>query len=287
MNFAIHSSVRAILVAGALAGSSPALSQGAGCPREQVQDIADRYVKAQQTGSIFALPIGEWVDYRENMVMNSTATGVIGTPMDFAWTLKLLDTASCRVFVEGVILDPKPYVLASAVNNGFFGVGSLNTVVSQPGDWLFDASHTYEYARREDWSDIPEGQRQSRAELISVADKYLDKFSDKSIMVPWGEKCSRLEGGAYTGDTCDVGIPEGVEMADRDYIVDPVKGAVAVMLRMGGKDGLADAHTFRIENGKIRYVHTVTNCGGKENCGFEPFAEMLKKNPGMQPPYAD
>jgi hypothetical protein len=28
---------------------------------------------------------------------------------------------------------------------------------------------------------------------------------------------------------------------------------------------------FRIEDGKIRYIHTVTNCGDQVNCGFPPF----------------
>lgn len=25
----------------------------------------------------------------------------------------------------------------------------------------------------------------------------------------------------------------------------------------------ADSHEFRLENGKLRYVHTITECGGK------------------------
>ena len=52
-----------------------------------------------------------------------------------------------------------------------------------------------------------------------------------------------------------------------------------------GDNALPDSHTFRVENGKIRYIHTVTACE-TENCGFRPFAEMLAENPDMQPPYA-
>ena len=108
--------------------SAPALAQAA-CDRPTLQDIADRYVKAQADGSMFALPVGEWVDYRENLVMSSSATGVLGTPREFAWTSKLLDPAQCKVFVEGVILAPEPYVLATVVNNGFFGVNQISTVI--------------------------------------------------------------------------------------------------------------------------------------------------------------
>ena len=165
-------------------------------------------------------------------------------------------------------------VLASVLTNGFFGVSPISNIVTDAGDWLFDAKATYEHAKAEDWSPIPEGQRMSRAQLIAAADAYLDKFSDKSVEVPWGQPCARLEGGMYIGgnrpdDSCDVGVPEGVAMAERQYVVDEVLGAVNVQLRMG-QNRRPDSHTFRIENGKIRFIHTVTNCGDQPNCGFPP-----------------
>jgi hypothetical protein len=286
-NFGVaRTTVAALAAAGAVAMASPAAAQG--CTRDTLQEIADGYTKAQAEGSVFNLPIGEWLDYRENMEMDSSATGVISQPMEFAWKLELLDTGNCRVFVEAVVLEPKPYVLATQINFGFFGVGSMNAIVTDEGDWLFDAAKTYEYARTEDWGTIPEGQRNTREELVAAADAYLDLFNDKSVEVPWGTPCARLEGGIYTGrgtpeDSCNVGVPEGVELVEREYIVDETKGAVAVMLRFGGPDGLPDAHTFRVEDGKIRYIHTVTNCGDEVNCGFPPLEEMLKENPDMQP----
>ena len=111
-----------------MAGWTPALAQAA-CDRATLQDIADRYVSAQAKGSLFELPVGEWVDYRENLTMSSSATGVLSQPMEFAWTVQLLDTAQCQVFVNGAITEPKEYVLASVVNNGFFGVNQVSTVI--------------------------------------------------------------------------------------------------------------------------------------------------------------
>lgn len=283
---AAKAAIATMAAAGAIVAASPAAAQG--CTRDTLQGIADSYAKAQAEGSVFNLPIGEWLDYRENMKMSSSASGIISQPMEFAWKLELLDTGSCRVFVEGVVLEPKPYVLATQINFGYFGVGQMNTVVTDEGDWLFDAAKTYEYARRENWDTIPEDRRNTREELLAAANAYLDLFKDKSVQVPWGTPCARLEGGTYTGkgtseDTCNVGVPEGVDLAEREYIVDETKGAVAVMLRFGGPNGRPDAHVFRIEDGKIRYVHTVTNCGEEVNCGFPPLAEMLKQNPEMQP----
>ena len=127
----------------------------------------------------------------------------------------------------------------------------------------------------------------SEFDAYPEADAYLDLFMDKTAQVPWGTPCARLEGGVYTGrgeptDSCNVGVPENVPMVEREYVIDEAKGAVSVFLKMG-ENKLPDSHTFRVENGRIRYVHTVTNCGEQDNCGFPPFEEMLKDNPGMQP----
>src|SRR5262245_32716737 len=97
----------------ALSLAAPAMTQQGQCSRATLEDIADKYVKAQHDGSVFALPVGEWVDYRENYAIVSSLTGVIGQPSDFAWHVALVDTGNCRVFVEGVILKPKPYVIGT------------------------------------------------------------------------------------------------------------------------------------------------------------------------------
>lgn len=272
----------------ALAITSPAQAQGA-CDRELLQGISDDWVSAIEQGSMMTMQLGEWVEYNENFERGSLG-GFLSPAREVNWHMALLDTITCQVYVEAVMLDEeRPIVTATQISNGFFGVGPFDNIVTDEGDWLFDAEATYEYARREDWSEIPEAERASRDELIAVADTYLDLFNDPSVEVPWGEPCARLEGGVYTGrgeptDTCNIGVPEGVELVNRRYIVDTAKGAVNVFLEFGG-NALPDSHTFRVENGQIRYVHTVTACK-TENCGFRPFAEMLAENPDMQPPYA-
>ncbi len=268
--------------------SMPAQAQGA-CDREMLQGIADDWVSAIEQGTMMTMDLGEWVEYNENFKLGSLG-GFLDKPREVDWHLALLDTTTCQVFVESVMLDEeRPIVAATQLSNGFFGVGPFDNIVTDEGDWLFDAEATYEYARREDWSDIPEGERATREELIAAADAYLDLFNDPTVEVPWGEPCARLEGGVYTGrgeptDSCNVGVPEGVELKNRRYVVDEVKGAVNVLLAFG-ENSRPDSHTFRVEDGKLRYIHTVTQCE-EENCGFPPFAEMLANNPDMQPPYA-
>ena len=200
-----------------MAGWTPALAQAA-CDRATLQDIADRYVSAQAKGSLFELPVGEWVDYRENLTMSSSATGVLSQPMEFAWTVQLLDTAQCQVFVNGAITEPKEYVLASVVNNGFFGVNQVSTVIGAGS-----AAAVLAQGRGEDWSEVPEGARAGRAELLAAANAHLD------------------------------GLVE--EIVERSYVVDEAKGAVGVFVRIGGVSGPATSYLFRIEDGAVRYVH--------------------------------
>ncbi len=289
----LHKAAFAALGLIAAAAATPALAQGQ-CDRAQLQRLADAYVTAQSTGEGFRVPMGEWVQYRENYALSSmTYGGVLATPHVVDWHRSFLDTTTCTIFVELIVDDAEsPWVLGTKISTRGGLVTRYDVVTTTTGDWLFDAAHTRYYATREDWSVIPEGQRNTRAEIIAAADSYLNKFNDPASVVAWGTPCARLEGGVYTGrglptDSCDVGVPSGVAMAQRDYIVDEALGSVAVRLRMGGAEGLADAHIFRIENGLIRFIHTVTNCNGQDNCGFPPLAEMLERNPDMQPVLAD
>lgn len=278
------------------ATTSPAAAQ-AGCSRERLKEMADQYRAAQASGSVIMnmRPMGEWVNYYENYELSSmTFGGVIASPQKVDWDRSFYDTVACQVYVESIITDPKhPYVLATMIRGtGSPGsppgtVSGFDVIVTDQGDWLFDAGKTLYYAQREDWSEIPEAQRNTREDLKAAADAYLDLFKDKSVQVPWGTPCARLEGSVYTGkgqptDSCNVGVPENIEMAERRYIIDPVVGAVAVFLKMGPSQR-PDAHVFRIEDGNIRYIHTITSCGTDENCGFGPFKDMLARNPDMQP----
>jgi hypothetical protein len=292
-----HFVIGALGALAAAAIASPATAQGAGCSRERLIEMADQYRAAQASGSVIMnmRPMGEWVNYYENFELSSmTFGGVIASPQKVDWDRSFYDTTLCRVYVESIITNPDhPYVLATMIRGtGSPGsppgtVSGFDVIVTDQGDWLFDAGKTLYYAQREDWSEIPEAQRNTREELQAAADAYLNLFKDKTVQVPWVTPCARLEGSVYTGkgeptDSCNVGVPENIDMAERQYVIDPVVGAVAVFLKMGSSKR-PDAHVFRIEDGKLRYIHTVTNCGNDENCGFGPFKEMLARNPGMQP----
>ena len=281
-----------VLAAGTAAATmaTPAAAQFAGgaCDRAMLQDMADKYKKGQTEGLPLYLPMGNWVVYRENGQLSTMSQGIFSTALPIDFSRALLDTEQCKVFLEMVSYSgEKPYTIAVQFGARGGNGNNIEVVTATKGDWLFDAKHTYEYARREAWPEIPADKRNSRAELKAAADAYLDLFKDKSVQIPWGTPCHRLEGSIYTsGESCNVGVPDNIEMTDRQYVIDETIGAVAVLLKMGPKQR-PDSHLFRIEDGKLRYIHTVTNCLGEENCGFGPFDEMLAKNPNMRPPLKD
>jgi hypothetical protein len=50
----------------------------------------------------------------------------------------------------------------------------------------------------------------------------------------------------------------GVSLTNRRYVIDETVGAVSVFLTF---ESLPDSHEFRLEGGKLRYVHTLTVMG--------------------------
>jgi hypothetical protein len=281
----------AALACGFLLSAAPAYAQfGGGCSETDLNNVGDAYLVAQAQGDPTPLPLGTWVTYNEQMDLGTMSTGVLSKPLKIDFSRRLIDPLACQVYLEVIVTDPAhPYVLGVALNSRGGQVGTIDMVATDKGDWLFNASRTLAYSKAEDWGVIPEADRNTRQEIIKAADAYLDLFNNPKSVVPWGTPCARLEGGMYTGkgepgkptpeDSCNVGVPSGVPMVNRAYIVDVPHGAVSVSLRMG-KNERPDIHTFRIEKGKIRYVHTITVCK-EDACGFK-YDDATKKTLGIQ-----
>ncbi len=245
--------------------ASPAAAQG-GCDRALLEGIAGDWISALEKGSGFEMKLGEWVEFQNNLELGSMGA-FLDKPRKVDWHRALLDTGACKVMVETVILDAdKPMVLSTVLTNGFFGVSPISNIVSTTGDWKFDAAATLQHVGAEEWVPIPEGQRNSRQELLAIANAYLDRLSNPGTQVAWAEGCTRLDGGTMAA-SCEEGLPSNLAAAERQAVVDEVLGAVNVQFRLGEKRR-AGSVTLRIEDGKVRSVHTLANCGGESDCGL-------------------
>ena len=244
---------------------------GVSCVRGGLQDAVDLYIDAQTRGDITSLPLAKTVGYYENAKLTDIKKGLINTPMLINHHMSLLDQNSCQTFTEVIVIDKKkPYVIGTRLRVNHDKIAEIEILWTTTGYWLFNADDYLKYSSTEDWGPIPADRRDTRDTLVSAANTYLDAFLEQKIdLVPWGFPCNRTEGGAHTGkgspdDSCEVGVPSGVNIVNRRFVVDEVLGSVVVYCTFGtgtpgGSSGSADTHLFRVENGRLRYVHTLTH----------------------------
>jgi hypothetical protein len=276
--------LRLAAVCGSLLAAAPAFAE-TNCTRDGLEAAVNSYVAAQTNGTPSTMQLASGLMYRENMEPADISRGILNSRQKIDLHRSIYDTTLCESFTEVVITDPAhPYVLGTRLKLLGGKISEIETLVTDHDDWLFNAANTYKYSAAENWSPIPADRRHDRATLISAAKAYLDLFEDKSVQVPWGTPCARLEGGIYTAkgrpdDTCNVGVPDNTKLVDRRFIVDETLGSVVSLLRFG-KNSLPDSHLFRVENGKLRYVHTITVCK-TFNCGF-PVPEQLRQASGAK-----
>lgn len=259
-----------LVICGALL--APALAHAdVSCTRGGLQQAVDLYIAGQAKGDLSGLPLARGVGYWENIAPADIKTGFVNKPLKIDHHRSFLDPDTCQTFTEVIVTDKAaPYVLGTRLRVNHDKIVEVETLWTTTGYWLFNADAYLKYSSTEKWDPIPAEKRDLRGTLISAANAYLDAFLEKKIdLVPWGFPCVRIEGGAYTGkgtpsDSCEVGVPAGVNIANRRFVVDEVLGTVAVYCTFGaggpnGGSGAPDIHLFRVENGKLRYVHTVTH----------------------------
>jgi hypothetical protein len=253
-----------------LAMSVPGFAQGA-CTRADLQSAVDGYLAAQRSGNSAALPLAASSKYIENTIDTALDKSIVRSALKIDFSRSLLDTAICETFTEVIVTDKShPYVLGIRTRVSNRKISELEALVTDADDWLFNADNYLKYSPAENWGTIPAASRDTRQTLIAAANAYFDVFDDNNVKVPWGTPCNRLEGGIRTGrgqpdDSCNVGVPSGMKLTDRRFIADPEIGAVMGFIRW--PSGVPDSHLFRVESGKLRFVHSLTVCT-VPNCGF-------------------
>ena len=263
--------IRATIMSVLLCAIASVQALAAECTRQTLQSVTDSYVDALRKGSPSLMLLAPQAKYIENRKEVRFGEGIWKAPLPVNFFRTLIDTDTCETFTEIIHAGSShPYVIGTRLKIEDGRIAEVESLVSDEDDWLFDADNYLKYSSTEKWDVLPPDKRTDRRTLIKVASDYFDIFEDYSAFerVPWGIPCVRIEGGAYTNvsnapdPSCTVGVPKGggVPMTNRRYIVDVDMGAVVGQVDFGGPKGLPDAHTFRLENGKLRYVHVITLC---------------------------
>ncbi|KAJ0124500.1 hypothetical protein J7T55_005838 [Diaporthe amygdali] len=253
-----------------------ATTASAACDREDLKDLAVQYVDAQATGSVEDMP--PFIDvatYSENGQAMDVRSGILTQSLNIDHNRSIHDTVQCATFTELIVTDPDhPYVIGTRILYTDDGeISHMESIVTDQGDWLFNATGYLYWNSLEDWDPIPVEKRDTRAVIKAGGDAYFDRFDNVSVQVPFGPTCARLEGGAYTGEsnptgeTCSIGgLPSSIKIPYRRYIVDEEYGAVDMFIGFPGLDrsvpdqAMPDSHIFRVEGGKIKWIHTVSSC---------------------------
>ncbi|KAI0015525.1 hypothetical protein F4780DRAFT_773501 [Xylariomycetidae sp. FL0641] len=262
-----------------------ATQTSAACSRETLQGATAAYIQAQVQGDPGQLNLASDANYAENDVPMDIATGVLSEPITVDFNRSIFDTTQCAAFTElAAAASAHPYVIHTRMVLGpgaDDGIATLESRVTDAGDWVFNATAFLQYAAREAWEPVPADARDAREQIQAAADAYLDQWADTELAVPLGTPCARLEGGLYTAaaqgsqaaNTCAMpAFPQPLNVTGRRYVIDEELGAVDVFndfpwLEASKPDGSTpSSNLIRVEEGLIRYIHEVTVCA-TDGCG--------------------
>ncbi|KAI0596607.1 hypothetical protein F4775DRAFT_603423 [Biscogniauxia sp. FL1348] len=268
-----------------------AAGAAAQCSRALLQNATEQYVAAQTRGSLGALAyLARNATYTENGQRADISRGILSQAVAADRARSVHDTGRCATFTELIAATgtAHPYVIGTRMVLAGGRVASVESVVTDAGDWLFNATGYLHWSAGEAWDPIPAAERDSREAIQAAGDAYFDRFGDESVSVPFGTPCARLEGGAYTdadgtgGNTCSLGLPSTITVTNRRYVVDEEMGVVDIYVGFPGLDmsvpdqAMPDSHMFRVEKGEIRYVHTVSACVNA-GCGLNGTLPPLRQ----------
>ncbi len=263
----------------AIAGMAFATSANAqeACDRAMLEGLTDTYVQAQSTGNPGLVPLAEGSYYGENHLPATIAEGVMSEALPIDFTRSFHDTTQCATFTEITSASHShPYVIHTRMEVNEEGqVTVMESVVTDEDDWVFGAEGHLAVTQAEDWSEIPEDQRDRRGVIQAAAEAYINNWGNPDLPVPHGTPCARLEGRISTGardpegQTCTMGaFPTPIKTGSRRFVIDETKGAVSIFHRFSWLDaglgpyhpGIPVSHMFRVEDGHNRYIHEVTAC---------------------------
>ncbi len=265
--------IRIIVSIAILLSSTALLGAQTECTRSMLQAATDSYIAAQEAGDLSKMSLAPNVKYIENMSETTKDKGLWNTALPIAFHRSIFDVGRCKTFSEVIVTEGgHPYVIGTRLKVKDGRVSEIDSLVTDQDDWLFNAQDYLKYSKAEDWPILHVDERVSRQDLIDAGNQYFDfVFLDKGIRPPWGTPCARLEGGAYTNpknehkDTCQIPAPLGeLFIVNRTYVVDEEMGTINIFCRFGDNTGMPDSHTFRLVNGKYRWIHTLSvNLTGK------------------------
>ena len=260
-----------IVLTGALLVPTAGFAQ-ISCSREGLQRAVDLYIAAQTKGDTSGLPLAMGLGYMENVAPADINKGLIKTPMKIDHQRSLLDTATCQTFTEVIVTDKETAVRPRHAparqprqdrrDRNPLDDDGLLALQRRRLPEVFVHREVGRHSRRQARHARHAGRGRQR--LPRCVSRREDGPGAVGLPLQPHRRRRMHTGRGAADDSCDVGVPSGVNIANRRFVVDETIGAVVAFCTFGagsaaGGSGAPDTHLFRVENGKLRYVHTLTH----------------------------
>ncbi|CAG8953805.1 hypothetical protein HYFRA_00006697 [Hymenoscyphus fraxineus] len=239
------------------------------CTQASLLTTATTNLTAQTNGQPSTLALNtQNFTYKENNRITNINKGVLSQRLNLELNRTTADTVTCASYTLSISPSKhgsKPYVLATQIRhpgNDSSLISMIDTIAATTGALFIDATQTLKYLQAENWTLLKTGKRPSREALKRVGYAYLDMWTDvrAADSIPWGTDCERVEGSRLTRPCGGSARVNG----DRRFVIDETVGSVEVLCSFESLDpGMPDSHEIRVEDGKVRYVHTVTVYGSR------------------------
>ena len=115
------------------------------------------------------MAVADKATYLENMNESAADKGLWNTALPIAFSRSFYDRDRCRTFSEVIVTEgPHQYVIGTRLSVDQGKVTKIDSLVSDEGDWLFNANAYLKYSKQEDWkgaADAHAGAHQRRERL--------------------------------------------------------------------------------------------------------------------------
>lgn len=243
------------------------------CTRELLSTNLDAYFAALESGDPASLPLAPDVKFTENAQESEIGTSGLWTNAGAVkHSQSALDTELCTVAAQSVIPEGNtdlPVAIRIKLVNG--EMSEIETIVVRPGDYTAEPSNPdaiIAIADEVGWHEgVPEGQRNSREELIAWIDKYFRLFPSGVCNVT-GD-CTRLENGGgnfscSAGASCSQQDPgPGDANLNPRLILADVERGIAVGLTIFS--GHLDMHMAKMYGGNVYAVQAILGDTGGQS----------------------
>lgn len=158
-----------------LSAAALAATASSHCTLTQLKEVVDVYVATQVSGVVAPLKAridnGTYTGYYENSKKLDIETGIVSKALPITHNRTIYDTSVCSTYTE-IIVNSKtdPYVIGTQLRYANHKVNRIDSIVTRPGDWLFNVTGYAYWVEQENWGTIPTELRDSRTTIRKAAD---------------------------------------------------------------------------------------------------------------------